>query len=280
MNPVRRRLLALAALSPLLPAGAAFAQAAANDDAEASSMWQQVRNSLFQGRTIITPADDVLTLEAPSRAEDAAIVPISIRTRLAQSDSRYIRKLYLMIDNNPSPLGATFQFTPTSGRADIETRVRIDAYTHVRAIAETSDGQLYMSTRFVKASGGCSAPPGKDPQAALSTLGRMRLRVEGDVLANRPTLAQLMISHPNHSGLAMDQLTRHYTPARYVRKILVTSDGEPVLSADIDFSISENPNFRFYFQPKGAGELKAEAVDTEDQRFESALAITTVKAAN
>lgn len=280
MNPVRRRLLALAALSPLLPAGAAFAQAAANDDAEASSMWQQVRNSLFQGRTIITPADDVLTLEAPSRAEDAAIVPISIRTRLAQSDSRYIRKLYLMIDNNPSPLGATFQFTPTSGRADIETRVRIDAYTHVRAIAETSDGQLYMSTRFVKASGGCSAPPGKDPQAALSTLGRMRLRVEGDVLANRPTLAQLMISHPNHSGLAMDQLTRHYTPARYVRKILVTYDGEPVLSADIDFSISENPNFRFYFQPKGAGELKAEAVDTEDQRFESALAITTVKAAN
>lgn len=280
MNPVRRRLLALAALSPLLPAGAAFAQAAANDDAEASPMWQQVRNSLFQGRTIITPADDVLTLEAPSRAEDAAIVPISIRTRLAQSDSRYIRKLYLMIDNNPSPLGATFQFTPTSGRADIETRVRIDAYTHVRAIAETSDGQLYMSTRFVKASGGCSAPPGKDPQAALSTLGRMRLRVEGDVLANRPTLAQLMISHPNHSGLAMDQLTRHYTPARYVRKILVTYDGEPVLSADIDFSISENPNFRFYFQPKGAGELKAEAVDTEDQRFESALAITTVKAAN
>lgn len=273
MNPVRRRLLALAALSPLLPAGAAFAQAAANDDAEASPMWQQVRNSLFQGRTIITPADDVLTLEAPSRAEDAAIVPISIRTRLAQSDSRYIRKLYLMIDNNPSPLGATFQFTPTSGRADIETRVRIDAYTHVRAIAETSDGQLYMSTRFVKASGGCSAPPGKDPQAALSTLGRMRLRVEGDVLANRPTLAQLMISHPNHSGLAMDQLTRHYTPARYVRKILVTYDGEPVLSADIDFSISENPNFRFYFVPSGAGELKAEVIDTNDLRFETVVKV-------
>ncbi|MBN8441608.1 MAG: quinoprotein dehydrogenase-associated SoxYZ-like carrier [Thauera sp.] len=281
MNILRRRLITLIALALVLPSGGgALAQSADSDDPEASPMWQQVRNSLFQGRTITSPADDVLVLDAPTRAEDAAIVPISIRTRLAQSDSRYIRTLYLMIDNNPSPLGATFHFTPNSGRADIETRVRVDAYTHVRAIAEMSDGQLYMSTRFVKASGGCSAPPGKDPQAALSTLGRMRLRVEGEVIANRPALAQLMISHPNHSGLAMDQLTRHYTPARYVRKILVTYAGAPVLSADVDFSISENPNFRFYFQPGGKGELKAEVVDTEDQRFESALAVAPVKAAN
>ena len=56
--------------------------------------------------------------------------------------------------------------------------MRIDEYTFVRAIAETNDGQLYMATRFVKASGGCSAPPGKDAQEALATLGKMRLRVD------------------------------------------------------------------------------------------------------
>ena len=41
-----------------------------------------------------------------------------------------------------------------------------------------------MTTHFVKASGGCSAPPGKDPQAALATLGRIRFRVEGEVDPN------------------------------------------------------------------------------------------------
>ena len=49
--------------------------------------------------------------------------------------------------------------------------------------------------------------------------------------------------------------------------------GKPVMSADVDFSISENPNFRFYFVPQGAGELKAEVVDSDELRFESALKI-------
>ena len=249
------------------------AQLKSGDDPEASEVWKKVRASLFESRPITWPADDVLVLEAPARAEDAAIVPISIRTRLAQSPSRYIDRLWLVIDNNPSPISAIFTFTPQSGRADIETRVRIDEYTHVRAIAETNDGKLYMTTRFVKASGGCSAPPGKDPQAALATLGRIKFRVEGEVDENKPVLAQLMISHPNSSGLAMDQATRQFTPSHFVRKVDVSYAGRPVMSADVDFSISENPNFRFYFVPQGAGELKAEVVDSNELRFESALKI-------
>jgi sulfur-oxidizing protein SoxY len=45
------------------------------------------------------------------------------------------------------------------------------------------------------------------------------------------------------------------------------------MSADLDFSISENPNLRFRFVPRGPGELKVEAVDSQDRRFESALAL-------
>ncbi len=276
MNTVRQ-LIAIATVSLLALSGGALAQSTSAEDPNTNPMWQQVRASLFKERPIITPADDMIVLDAPSRAEDAAIVPISIKTRFPQSEDRYVDKLYLIIDNNPSPVGAVFNFTPMSGRADIETRVRVDAYTHVRAIAEMNDGQIYMSTRFVKASGGCSAPPGKDAAAAMASLGKMRFRVEGDVTANKPVLAQLMISHPNNSGLVMDQLTRHYTPAHFVRKIEVSYAGKPVLTADVDFSISENPNFRFYFIPTGEGELKAEVVDTNDLRFETALNVQPEK---
>ncbi|MBS0509830.1 MAG: quinoprotein dehydrogenase-associated SoxYZ-like carrier [Proteobacteria bacterium] len=278
MNPKRRMLISL----PLLLAAGRMVhaqQAGATDpalDIDANPMWLQFRDSLFAGRPITTPADDVLRLEAPARAEDAAIVPIALRAQFPQSDSRYIRRIYLIIDNNPSPMGAVFDFTPASGRAEIETRVRVDAYTHMRAIAEMNDGKLFMSTRFVKASGGCSAPPGKDPQAALATLGRMRLRVEGEPVLNRPSLAQLMMSHPNHSGLAMDQLTRNYTPAHYVRLVRISYAGEPVLTAEVDFTISENPNFRFYFVPKGRGELKAEVLDSQSRRFEATLPVQPV----
>ena len=273
---MRRRaiLVRLAAALTVLagPLAPAAAQLKSGDNPEASEIWQKVRASLFESRPI-SPADDVLLLEAPARAEDAAIVPVSIRTRFPQSASRYVDRLWLIIDNNPSPIAAVFRFTPDSGRADIETRVRVDEYTHVRAIAETNDGRLFMTTRFVKASGGCSAPPSKDQQAALATLGKMKFRVEGAVDQDKPVLAQLMISHPNNSGLAMDQSTRQFTPSHFVRKVEVSYAGKPVLSADVDFSISENPNFRFYFVPRGAGELKAEVVDSNELRFESALKI-------
>ncbi|MEO7335208.1 MAG: quinoprotein dehydrogenase-associated SoxYZ-like carrier [Caldimonas sp.] len=241
------------------------------DNPDASPIWQKVRASLFQSRPIEKATDDVISLEVPGRAEDAAIVPVAIKTHLSQEGPRRIDKVYLIIDNNPSPISAVFQFTPLSGRADIETRVRIDDYTHVRAIAETSDGKLHMATRFVKAAGGCSAPPGKDAEAALATLGRMKFRVEGGAGTNQPVLAQLMISHPNNSGLAMDQVTRLFTPPRFVRQVKVTYEGQLVMSADVDFSISENPNFRFYFKPLGEGELRAEVTDSNDQRFETAL---------
>lgn len=266
------RLLRTLSLVGALGAAAVGAQAAAGTEAD-SPAWQGLRATLFQDRPILAGEAAGLDLEAPARAEDAAIVPIAIRARFAQTEARHIQTLYLIIDHNPSPVGAIFRFTPASGVADIETRVRVDAYTPVRAVAELNTGELLMSSRFVKASGGCSAPPGKDEAAAMATLGRMRLRVEGEVRAGRPALAQLMISHPNHSGLVMDQLTRHYTPAYFVRHIEVRYAGKPVLSAELDFSISENPNFRFHFLPAGDGELQAEVSDTRALRFERALAV-------
>lgn len=233
--------------------------------------WKKIRASLFQDRLIETAPTEMLRLETPVRAEDAAVVPIGLHTGLAQSDARRVQKAWLIIDQNPSPIAATFSFTPDSGRADIETRVRVNEYTQIRAIAELSDGSLHMVERFVKASGGCSAPAGKDPAEAQASLGRMKLRVDGQVEADHPVLAQLMISHPNDSGLAMDQITRQYTPAHFVREIVVTYADKPVLTAEVDISISENPNFRFYFVPHGPGELAVEAVDSKDLHFHTAM---------
>lgn len=268
---ITRRSLALLALG--LAAPLVRAQKGDTPDPESSPRWQQVRKGLF-GTRALHPGEGVIVLEAPPRAEDAAVVPVALRAQFPQTPARHIRRLMLLIDNNPSPVAATFDYTLDSGRAEVETRVRVDEYGFLRAVAETNDGELYMATRYVKASGGCSAPPGKDPAAALASLGRMRLRVQGDPRSGEPVLAQLMISHPNHSGLVMDQLTRQYTPAHFVRNVEVTYAGRPVLTADLDFAISENPHLRFWFVPKPPqGELRATVVDSQDLRFEQAIGL-------
>jgi sulfur-oxidizing protein SoxY len=266
-------------LAILLATTVAASSAAAQDaDPAASAVWQKVHDSLFANAPIAA-ADGVVTLDTPKRAEDAAIVPVAIRAGFPQRSDRYIDTIWLIVDNNPSPIAAVFHFTTASGRADMETRIRVEQYTHVRAVAKTNDGKLFMAVNYVKASGGCSAPAGKDAAAARATLGKMRIRVDDMNASGKPVLAQLMISHPNDSGLAMDQVTRTYAVPHFVRQVDVSYAGRPLMRADVDFSISENPNFRFYHVPGDGGELQAKIVDNQDLAFETSVRLDAAHAA-
>lgn len=270
VDMLRRFVFAIVTLG-FVAAGSVQAQEV---DAAQSPVWKKVHASLFAGAAI-EPADQVLTLDTPKRAEDAAIVPVAIRAQFAQTAERYIETIWLIVDNNPSPIAAVFHFTRDSGRADIETRIRVEQYTYVRAVALTNKGERYMAANYVKASGGCSAPAGKDAVAAKANLGKIRLRVGDAEGAGGPVLAQLMISHPNDSGLAMDQLTRTYAPPHFVRRVDVSYAGKPVMSADVDFSISENPNFRFYFTPGDGGQLEAKVIDNHDLQFATSVRLAS-----
>jgi len=235
--------------------------------------WDKIRASLFQDRHIEVDSGNIIQLEAPNRAEDAAIVPVSIHTEIPANSKLHIVKTWLIIDQNPSPIAAMFTFLSDNTPSDIETRVRVNEYTLIHAVAELDDGSLYMASKFVKASGGCSAPAGKDPAEASKSLGKMKILVEKMPVVGKPSLAQLMISHPNDSGLAFDQLSRNYTPAHYVREITISYNNVPMIKADLDISISENPNFRFYFIPKSSGELSVDVIDSQNLNFKQAIKI-------
>ena len=260
-------------MAATLATGAAFADERAEDNPDTPARWVDFKEGTFKGRAIDTHADAVIKLDAPARAADGAVVPIAIAAQFPQTPARYIKKVYLYIDENPEPYAGSFSFTPESGFATIETRVRVEDYTFMRAIAETNDGKLYSSVRFVKASGGCSAPAGKDDAAAESNAGLVRLTLQGQTTPGKPQLAQLMIRHPNRTGMAMNQVTRNYATAYFVRKVTVSYGDKPVMIADVNFSISENPNFRFWFVPRGDGELKARVEDTKNRQFDAAVAV-------
>ncbi len=275
MSRHRVRVFLVVAFAAFAATSVARAQA---PDPNANPIWQKVHADLFGGAQIDN-ARGVIALETPPRAEDAAIVPIAIRGAFPQAPERFIDRVWLLIDNNPSPIAAVFEFTPASGRAESETRIRVEQYTYVRAIARTNDGRLHMVANYVKASGGCSAPAGKDADAAKANLGKMRLRVDEATAEGQPARAQLMVSHPNDSGLAMDQVTRTYAPPHFVRQVEVRYAGKRLLNADVDFSISENPNFRFYFLPGDGGELEARVVDNQDLEFRTSLTVAAPKRA-
>jgi len=249
-----------------LALNATAADDSANPDTE---IWRQVRADLFGDRPITDDAGaGHVVLEMPARAADAAVVPLAIRVRQSP-DEAATTKLYVVIDRNPSPIAGIFEFGKRSGSLDMETRVRIEEYTWVRLIAEREDGSLLSTQRFVKAAGGCSAPAGKSLAERLAGIGQIKWRIDPAADPAAPSWVQLMMRHPNNSGLAMDQVTHLYDPPYYVRNVQVTCGEGLVFSADVDFSISENPVFRFTLPPGKECKPRARVVDSGDRTFES-----------
>lgn len=240
---------------------------AAPTEAERAARWAELRHAIF-GERVVEDAGSLVAIAAPDRAEDAAIVPVAIK--VADKLAPDIRGLYLVIDYNPSPLAAHFLLGPLVDASRIETRVRIDDYTYMHAIAETADGRLYATARFIKAAGGCSAPAGKDQALALKRLGKMKLVLGERPKSDMPLDAKLLISHPNNSGLQVDQLTHYYIPADFMQTLKVTYNGQLVFKLESDIAISEDPTFNFKFRPPngvGAGVLTAEVLDSNQRHF-------------
>src|SRR5262245_49763782 len=252
---------------PLIAALAGILLATPVRAEEAYDPWPGLVQDIFANRAM-NDGSDVIGIEMPYRAEDAAIVPVTLRSKLSPGDARRIRAITLVIDRNPAPMAAKFELGPDANVTEISTRVRVNNYTDVHAVAELSDGQLYVSKTYVKASGGCSAPAVKNADEAKARLGQMRYRqFARSGAANDTREAQIMIGHPNNSGLQMDQLTQLYIPAFFINELRLWQDDSVVLTMEGGISLSEDPNIRFTYVSNGAKRFRAEAKDTEGHLF-------------
>jgi sulfur-oxidizing protein SoxY len=247
-------------------AGKPMLAAAEVDEATRAARWADLRAQIFGDRAVQEGAD-LVSIEAPDRAADAALVPVAIR--ISGTLRGQVKQVYLVIDDNPSPLAGRFVFGPSADPNEIATRIRVDDYTYLHAVAETKDGKLYGTQRFIKAAGGCSAPAGKDQDLAQQRLGQLKMSLRGQPHLGEPMEAHLLVSHPNSSGMQMDQVTRNFIPANFVREISVTYNGVTVLQMESDISISEDPSVTFEFVPTAdAAELKVNVEDSSNRHFE------------
>jgi len=236
-------------------------------------LWPILKEQAFGDRPI-AEEDGVVVLETPQKVEDAALVPLTVRVPPHVTDK--LKSLSIFIDNNPDPKVATLNFGPAAGvggERSFATRVRVDNFSHARAVLELEDGSLHMASKFLAAAGGCAAMQAKDPEADMTGLGKTIVRTFEPALNSSPIWsAQVMIKHPNHNGMQLDINTARFIPARYVKEVTVKRDGELVFTLDGTFSISTNPNFRFTFAKGETNALDVTAVDTDGAAFNGSTA--------
>jgi sulfur-oxidizing protein SoxY len=265
-------LLSLSLVLTLCFASLAAPVRADDEDTVEVDPWITIRKDLFADKPIVEN-DGMLTIEAPEKAEDSAMVPVTVS--IAGKVSRDVKSLTLVIDRNPSPVVARIAFGAAAGESSrkLSTRVRFDSYSWLRAIIETSDGTLHMTQTFVKAAGGCSSIALKDAEEAAQHIGEMRIGYLGALPrfksneADRPMgEAQVMIRHPNTSGMQMNPQTREYIPARFVNEIEVKRGDNLILKMEAGISIATNPTVRFTYE-LGPEPIGVYAKDTDGAEF-------------
>jgi len=259
------------ALAMLCLTAIGIAQGRAEEtEANRAARWQEVAAAIFPGKTV-TDGTGMVQIDAPPRAMDAALVPVTITIR---PDAKVVG-LTLVIDDNPAPVAAKFRFGELADPHVLKTRVRVDQYTLIHAVAELKDGSFVSTARFIKAAGGCSAPGTTDSAEALARIGRMKMRLASPAGTGGPMTADLLISHPNFNGMQMNPVTRLYTPARYVQTVRVTEGGKSIFTMEGDISLAEDPAVTFEFHPSGNAPIDVEVEDSAKAIFKQSFPMET-----
>ena len=151
----RRTFLRTAALASagLLGSGAIgsggrlFAAAAGPDDPEVpNEIVAKILQDISRGRPITRGH---LSLDMPAAAEDGRVVPVIIESDLPMTAERFVKAVHLVVDFNPDAHLAVYELSPAIGTVSLSTRIKMKRSTWVRAIAETSTGELWAAYAHV-----------------------------------------------------------------------------------------------------------------------------------
>ena len=142
----RRQLLAASA-GALAVAGFGVAPAQAANNAQ----------DLIKAFTGGKPATEAkVKLDLPEIAENGNTVPMTVTVESPMTEASHVTEVLVLADGNPNAGVATFHFSPASGVAEANTRIRLATTQNIIAIAKMNDGSFVMASKQVKVTiGGC-----------------------------------------------------------------------------------------------------------------------------
>jgi sulfur-oxidizing protein SoxY len=95
-------------------------------------------------------------LDLPEIAENGNTVPMTVMVESPMTDSSYVSDVLVVGDGNPNGGMVTFHFTPSSGIAEANTRIRLAQTQNIIAVAKMNDGAFFTASKQVKVTiGGC-----------------------------------------------------------------------------------------------------------------------------
>ncbi|WP_210529891.1 SoxY-related AACIE arm protein [Rubellimicrobium arenae] len=137
-RPTRRTAMALVLAGPL---ALRLSPASATPDTMRAAL------DAFTGGAAVT--EGRVTLNVPLLVENGNAVPLKVSVESPMTEDEFVEEVAIFNELNPLPDVIRFRFTPASGRAAAETRIRLNGSQNVHAIARMSDGSLWSAVTDV-----------------------------------------------------------------------------------------------------------------------------------
>ena len=103
-----------------------------------------------------TPVQGKIKLDLPEIAENGNTVPMTVTVESPMTEQSHVTDVLIVADENPRSGVVTFHFSPASGVAEANTRIRLAATQDVIAVAKMNDGSFFVGSKQVKVTiGGC-----------------------------------------------------------------------------------------------------------------------------
>jgi sulfur-oxidizing protein SoxY len=95
-------------------------------------------------------------IDAPEIAENGNTVPMTVSVESPMTAASHVTDILVVADGNPRPGVVTFHFTPDSGVAEANTRIRLASTQWLHVVARMNDGSFFIAKKEVKVTiGGC-----------------------------------------------------------------------------------------------------------------------------
>jgi sulfur-oxidizing protein SoxY len=102
------------------------------------------------------PVEGKVHLDLPEIAENGNTVPMTVSVESPMTEQSHVTDVMIVADGNPRGGVVTFHFSPASGVAEANTRVRLASTQNIIAVAKMNDGSFFSVTKQVKVTiGGC-----------------------------------------------------------------------------------------------------------------------------
>lgn len=182
---------------------------------------------------------DQISIIAPEKAENGAVVQVEIQSNLANTEA-----IALFVEGNPTPLIANFMLH-TTVKPRLVTRIKMAATSDVKVIAKVGQRYYTNSKKVVVLEDGCG---GGDIEGKFETSIKMRAKIV-DAL----TELKAIIVHPMSTGRAKGD-KGNIIPAHFIQTMQVSLNGLPIIEAQLGTGIAKNPYFTFYLEKASAGQ--------------------------